>query len=87
MGKELEAIKSICQKTFTFNTDSVLNVKSMPTCSLAGVFGGDDGSEPAFKEVLWNNVKKGDQDNALQTIGNENKFQCVITRLHKQLGK
>ena len=68
----------ICQKTYTFNTDSVLNVKSMLTCFLAGVFGGDDGSAPALKEVMWNNVKKGDQHGASRTIGNENKFQCVI---------
>ncbi len=46
-------------ETYTFNTDSVLNVKSMLTSFLAGVFGGNDGSEPALKEVLWNNVKKG----------------------------
>ena len=59
MGKELEAIKLIRQKTYSFNTDSVLNVKSMLTSFLAGVFGGNDGSEPALKEVLWNNVKKG----------------------------
>jgi hypothetical protein len=31
----------------------------MLTSFLAGVFDGDDGSEPALKEVLWNNVKKG----------------------------
>ncbi len=55
-GKELEAIKVICQKTYTFNTDSVLNVKYMLTSFLAGVSGGDDDSEPALKEVLWNNV-------------------------------
>ncbi len=32
MGKEVEAIKSIRQRTYTFNTDSVLNVKSVLTC-------------------------------------------------------
>ncbi len=31
----------------------------MLTSVLAGVVGGGDGSEPALKEVLWNNVKKG----------------------------
>ncbi len=56
MGKELEAIKSSCQRTYTFNTDSVLNVKPMLTGFLAGIFGGNDGSGPALKEVLWNNV-------------------------------
>ena len=50
MGKELEAIKSIRQKT------NVLNVKYMLTSFLAGVSGGNDDSEPALKEVLWNNV-------------------------------
>ncbi len=59
MGKELDAIKSICQRLNTFNTDSVLNVKSMLTNFVASVFCGDGGSESAFKEVLWKNVKKG----------------------------
>ena len=31
MGKELDAIKSICQRTYTFKTDSLLNYKSMLT--------------------------------------------------------
>jgi hypothetical protein len=52
MGKELDAIKSICQRIYTFNTDSVLNVKSMLTGFVASVFCGNDGSESA-------NVKKG----------------------------
>ncbi len=47
MGEELEAIKSICQRTYTFKTDSVLNDKSMLTDFVASVFYGDDGSETA----------------------------------------
>ena len=43
MGKELDAIKSICQRTYTFKTDSVLNDKSMLTDFVASVFCGDDG--------------------------------------------
>ncbi len=44
MGKELDAIKSICQRTYTFKTDSVLNDKSMLTDFVASVFcgGGKD---------------------------------------------
>ena len=51
MGKELDDIKSICQRAYTFKTDSVLNLKSMLTDFVASVFCGDDGSETA-------NVKK-----------------------------
>ncbi len=43
MGKELDAIKSIWQRTYTFKTDSVLNDKSMLTDFSASVFCGDDG--------------------------------------------
>ncbi len=38
MGKELDAIKSICQRTYTFKTDSLLNDKSMLTNFSLGRF-------------------------------------------------
>ena len=46
VGKGLETVKWICLKTYTFYTDSVLNVKPKLTSCLAGVFGGEDVSEP-----------------------------------------